>query len=344
MFDGALADHQVNCAQQFGAIRETLLRRLGETAFNDRAPSALCLTQWRYRRVDVRIGDRKRITAGKRRLPGQDFIEDDAEAVDVRACVYRHAARLFGAHVAAGADAEALRRETCRPERRLGDPEVGQDGALIGVKQHIAGGDIAMHAAARVRVTQRRAEHADDAIQAFPGQSGADALGKVAAGQQLHREIVQAGVGYADVIDRHDGRMLHGRQHARLLQKARRLRGIARQFRRKHLECDLPIQQNLPRTVNRRHAAAPDLLTDVIAAYLNHCPSCSCRKIHKMFQSVNRSTLPGGRLAHAWEKASGRRRNLAVQRCVALIEGSGGFMDRPRSFSPLGIAQRKMRR
>ena len=59
------------------------------------------LQQVRRRLVDVLHRDRDEVVAGERHLPGQQFVEDDAERVDVRVRVDGPAARLLRRDVVA---------------------------------------------------------------------------------------------------------------------------------------------------------------------------------------------------------------------------------------------------
>ena len=91
----------------------------------------------------------------------------------------------------------------------------------------------------------------------------AHARGEIAAGQVLHREIMQLRRRDADVVDRDDVRMRERRQHARFLQEAFGERGVGGQRRRHHLERDFAIERGLHRQMHAGHAAAADLTLDV---------------------------------------------------------------------------------
>src|SRR5690606_23301421 len=115
-----------------------------------------------------------------------------AEAVDVRAPVDLVPLRLLRAHVTAGADAQPGGGQPGGRGEHAGDAEVGEHGFAVQVEQDVGGGDVAVHVAALVGEAQRRAHRFEHAHQVGLAHALAQPASEVAAGEQLHREVVQA--------------------------------------------------------------------------------------------------------------------------------------------------------
>ena len=82
---------------------------------------------------------------------------------------------------------------------------------------------------------------------------------------EAHREIMLALV-LADLEDRHDARMVEVGRRLGLDVEPPHV-GLGRELAGKdHLECDRPVQADLPRPVHHAHAAACDLLDQFVIA------------------------------------------------------------------------------
>src|SRR4051812_36783785 len=89
-----------------------------------------------------------RIT-GEGRFPDQQFVEDDAETVQVGTAVYRVAQDLFRGDVLRGAH-DRVRARQVLAARRVCDAEIGHFHASIVGKQDVVRFDVAMNEAVRV--------------------------------------------------------------------------------------------------------------------------------------------------------------------------------------------------
>ena len=118
-------------------------------------------------RIDrVSRDDRLRGRAGEWRRAREHLVDDAAERVDVAAAVYALARALLGAHVLHRADGDPRLGDllVARRHHRPRDPEVREQRVprarrrqrwRVAGEQHVAGLDVAMHDAARVRIGQR---------------------------------------------------------------------------------------------------------------------------------------------------------------------------------------------
>jgi len=89
-----------------------------------------------------------------------------------------------------------------------------------------------------------------------------DAIGQRLAVHEFHhdRRYVRTAFGghILDVIDRGDARMIERGEHLRLAREAREPIGIARQRRRKHLDCDIATELAVAGAINLAHAAGAE--------------------------------------------------------------------------------------
>ena len=154
----------------------------------------------------------------ERRRTGEHVVEHDPEGVDVGATVQGIARRLLGTHVLRCSDYHAFAGEgraallLLRSLRRFRDPEVRHQDVAAPVEQDVVGLDVAMHDLVAMRVRER--------IRDLPGDAR-----RVADGKLLLRleELAQRGTvdaphdevedffPPADLVDRHDVRMLEAR-------------------------------------------------------------------------------------------------------------------------------------
>ena len=249
------------CVAPFAILVQTRHRDLVEVATQTPAKVAnRRLPQLRTRRVVVRqhraraLRDRfvedlhhgrkaafaQRLRRERQRA-GQQLVEDDAERVDVRARVDRHARSLLGAHVLRRAEQAAeLRRarvvDVDRPLDRLREAEVDdvrQRLAGLLVDEHVARLEVAMHDTALMRVMDRAAHRDEQRHARVDRQSMLVAIGRQRqAVEVVHREERAAVLGAARFEDARDAGMIELRQHLALGLEA--LQQVLGRRRRRH--------------------------------------------------------------------------------------------------------------
>ena len=162
--------------------------------------------------VQVLPGDVGRRRAVEGASPGQALVGDDAEGVDVGRRADGPAGRLLGRQVGGGAHDEPRRLVVrARALREPGDPEVGDLHRAVVAHHEVAGLDVAVDDAHRVRGLQRVGGLRDDVEGAVDGQGAlAGQLGRQRlAVDQLHDQPGADAVGrLAEVVHRGDAGVL----------------------------------------------------------------------------------------------------------------------------------------
>ncbi len=248
-----------------GAILEAILGIFRHAAIDQRLPAGQSFRQGRHRLVDVGIGHREAVFAGKRRMPGQRLVADHAQGVDIRTWVHFPTPGLFRAHVMAGAHRQAGGRDARGQGHGPGNAEVGQAWLVLGIKQDIGRGHVPVHIPAGMGVAQGFGDRSDHLHHFGQFHSALQTRRQVAVFQQLHGKIMRPVRGHADVVNRHHMRVFKRGQHARFLQEALGIDRFGSQGRAEHLERNFTVQHHLASAVNRRHAATTDLADDVVA-------------------------------------------------------------------------------
>ena len=112
---------------------------------------------------------------------------------------------------------------------------------------------------ARVCVIECVRDLAQEPPHLLDGQTGfmSEQGGQVPTRQHGHDEVGET-IAFADVIDRDDVGVGELRRGLCLTSEAGTDRGIVRQLGRKHLDGDGPVQAQVARAVDHRHAATPD--------------------------------------------------------------------------------------
>ncbi|GAA1404173.1 hypothetical protein GCM10009639_49860 [Kitasatospora putterlickiae] len=200
-------------------------------------------------------------------VPLDGDVQQHAERPQVRGRVALLAADPLRRDVLGRADQRAGGGERGGVPHR-GDAEVGEDGGAVRAQQHVAGLDVAVLDAGRVRGAQRGEHTAADPGGLGDGERAAgDPVGEAAAGDQFHD---QPGVGVPggvdDVVDHRDVRVLEAGERAGLAQHALAQfvggggvgRGHRRVRRADLLERDLAVQHGVAGAPDQSHAPAAE--------------------------------------------------------------------------------------
>ena len=252
---------------------EALLGALGKDARQDYIKLGRLgrIDRGRRRRWRLHVGhDQLRRCARERHHAGDDLVGGDAERIQIAAAIDALGRRLLGRDILRRPHENARARQALTTGLgRLGDPKIGQQHAPVGIDHDILRLDIAVDCALRVGIIERRRDRLDDSDRVAQPQCSAlfdDRVERTAA-HILHRDIAQPVV-LADIVDRDDIRVPQIRSGDGLAIETPGELGIDRQLRRQHLERHRALEQGIARAVHARHAAAPDLFLDQVAAQL----------------------------------------------------------------------------
>src|SRR5439155_8721890 len=91
----------------------------------------------------------------ERRYPGEHFIGDDREAVNIAAMIRRFSKRLLRSHVLRRSGDEARLSHARTGFEHVREAEVADAHSVRSVEQHVAWLDVAMHDTVGVRVIER---------------------------------------------------------------------------------------------------------------------------------------------------------------------------------------------
>ena len=173
------------------------------------------------------------VAAGMQRLGGEDLEQDRAERVDIGARRRGDALDLLGRHVARraehraglgpvaeGVDLGVARRSPVVGEHARDAPVEHVDLAVV-AEHDVRGLEIAVHDAARVRELDREADVDERAQQRLERPAIRQALGERDAREPLHREVRLALRIGAELVHRHDRRVIEARLDPRLAQEPR---------------------------------------------------------------------------------------------------------------------------
>ncbi|MCY1302013.1 hypothetical protein D9M70_516510 [compost metagenome] len=197
---------------------------------------------------------------------GQQLQEDHPQAVDVAARVQRLTLRLFGAAVGGAADGDVELGQVAVQFQVLGDAEVGEHGRAVIAEEDVGRLDVTVHQALVVDHGQGAGDLPDNA-QCLAGlQDLALVAAEVAAGQELHGQVM-APIGQAvDGVDGDDGRVMQGGDHARLLDEARGEGLVIQLVQDFHRH--LAVEGFLGREVDLGHAALAQPAMHAVAGYV----------------------------------------------------------------------------
>ena len=214
--------------------------------------------------ADVLECDGDRRLAGERHLPGEQLVEDDAERVEVGACVDPLALRLLGRQVGGGAEHRGGRGHRLVAHRAR-DAEVGHLHRAVVGEHDVAGLDVAVDEQVLVRVGERTAHVGGDLQAAVLGQpAGVERLLQRAPVDALHDDERLVAVD-ARVEDDDEVRVGEPGDVARLVLEARGERGVLAEAFAQDLDGDLAVEEPVACRVHLGHAAASDGTSELVA-------------------------------------------------------------------------------
>ncbi len=220
--------------------------------------------------------------ARKGRLPGEAFIEDRPERVEVGPPVEAPRRHLLGAEVGDRPDERPRLREAVLGgrERQAEVHHPGADVARVVARRHdVLGLDVAVDDAAGVAVVERLGDLRPDVEDVAEAQRAfAQERPQVRAGQDRHDEEESPFIP-AEVVDRDDAGVVHLGDDLGLALEA--LLGVLREVPgRDELDGHLAVQDGILRSVDDAHPAAPQLGEDLVAVG-ELCPDHRHRLIHR---------------------------------------------------------------
>ena len=128
---------------------------------------------------------------------------------------------------------------------------------------------------------------------------------------ERHDEVDEP-IALIDAVDRHDVRMAQLRRRLGLAQKSRLDLAAEGQLRRQQLDRDQTFQPAILRTIHDAHAAAPELVVElIIGGERALCYSTNLR-IRRYSGGIRHSRTPGGNKKPSGTRPSGRNRVCLV--------------------------------
>ena len=231
--------------------------------------------------VNLVVNDGKRRIRAERHAPDHQFVEDDAQRIQISARVEIAVAhRLFGRDVMRRAQQNVMAERAVAQLRHPCQPEVGHVRNAIVVDDDVRGLDVAVQHTLTMRVIERVANRRHQAQNLLDGQRrGVEFSLERASFDVLHDQI-RSPIEFVNVEDRDNVRMLQTRDDLRFTLEAGEevlvfLKGFVQ-----HLDRDSAIQPGVVSLVDGRHPARTHLGDDfVLTERLSferrhaHCPT-----------------------------------------------------------------------
>jgi hypothetical protein len=173
---------------------------------------------------------------------------------------------LLGAHIRRRAQDGAAGRELDIPLDSLGQAEVGDVRAALGVGQHVGRLQVAVEDAAHVGVMQRLGHLGHERRGgARVVLSGVQATDEAPPGDQLHGEVALAVV-LAHLVERHDPGVVEQRHGLGLVLEPPQIVVVGQDAGLDHFKGHRPVETELAGLVDDAHAAAAQLAADLVVA------------------------------------------------------------------------------
>src|SRR6478752_7975499 len=216
----ALADGTQRAGEVHGA--GPLVRVLAQAAFDHRPQRLGDVAGAAGLLAEVPVQDLQRGAPGERRAAGDQFVEQDAGAVDVHGGGLRTAFGRLGRHIGGRAD-ELMGPGQARGVREARDAEVGEHRvhlAVALVEQHVGGLQVAVHDTVRVARGQRVRDLRGEQRGGDRGERAvlAEVAVQVGAVDQVHHQGEEIALD-DEVAGAHDVRVGEPQQHRALTQE-----------------------------------------------------------------------------------------------------------------------------
>jgi hypothetical protein len=210
---------------------------------------------------------RRRRKPADRQFPGEHFIEDDAERIDVGSVIHLgRSLQLLGRHVMRGAQGRARPGERDLLRRgadQLGDAEVGDLHTALGIEQDVLRLDVAVQNALFVGVLQRLTDLRHDGQRLSRREPpGPHRLAQVHAIHELHEQVVKA-ARLSKVVHADDVRVVQSGEHPAFAVETLGEVRIAGQPVGQQLERHEPVEMRRAGFEDKAHAAPADEFEDL---------------------------------------------------------------------------------
>ncbi len=196
---------------------------------------------------------------------GEDFVEDEAERVDIAPDGDLLSAQLLGRHIGRRAGPN-VRDLADRRQAEVHDPDPAR-----AVEHDVRRLQIAVQHAALVRGGESRADLPRD-LEPLVFRQPADAAEQdreILAVHVLHRDE-QLAVDLPDVVHAADVRMRHGPRGPHLVVELREPHRVAQEIRRQEFQRDLLPEAQVVGAIDLSHAAAPEQAQHAISVVEHH--------------------------------------------------------------------------
>ncbi len=228
-----------------------------------------------FRRVLAQNGGHQLHARGpfEGRPPGQTFVQHQAEAEDIAACVHRFAAHLFRRHVTRSPEHRARHRAReqlgliaarSAPRHLFGQSEIEDLGAPVARQHDVLRLEIAVYDCPSVRCRQRIGHLSGDLHHAALRQSAAfQQVAQSLAFDQFADNVDQP-ILAADIVNRNNIRMIQRAGGAGLLFEALAAPRVVRHVRGEHLKSHSAAKACVECAIHLAHAARPQEGSDLV--------------------------------------------------------------------------------
>ena len=216
--------------------------------------------------------------AAKRALARNHFVQDRAEAEQIRAVVNCFSAELFRRHIAErakdhpsfGLDRLGRQRSIVGLDRQgqFGQAEIENLHAAISCKENIVRLQIAVNDALLMRCSQAGC-YLKGVFDHFASgdRAAAEPVAQRFAFEQFSDDIKPVGTS-ADIVDHNDVRMTQRSGGTRLLLEPMHALGVGETFCREDLDCHVAVETRVMSTIHFAHAASAQRRLDLIRSQL----------------------------------------------------------------------------